>query len=445
MDERVDPRGSANPEPPVSREATAPARTPWRGGASFVVALIVAAGLAFHFWPHGQPAPDGGPAPAGRGMQGPPQLVGFATVDKGDIRVILNELGTVTSLGTVTVKTQIAGQFVEIGFKEGQTVSKGDFLAQVDPRPYQVALQQAQGQLARDQGLLDQAQVDLARYVTLGKQDSISKQQVDDQRFIVEQYKGTVQADQAAVNNAKLNLTYCHIVSPIDGQVGLRQVDPGNYVQTSDANGLVVITQIAPISVLFSVPEDSLADILPELRSGAAMTVDAYDRANVRKLASGQVSTLDNQIDTTTGTVKVRAVFDNADHLLFPNQFVNARLLVRTLKDTTRVPVAAIQRGEPGTFVYVIGADDTVSVRVIKVGPTDDGYAAILSGLEPGDKVVTDGTDRLRDGIKVTLRAPGGGGGRSGHGGGRGATAGPDGGTGQSGDGRRAGGQNKAR
>ena len=433
MDERVDPRGTSDSDAPVSRATQGTSRPSQLGRLLFALVLIAAAGLAFRFWPHGQPAPSGAPPAAGRGTQGPPQLVGFATVDKGDVRVILNELGTVTSLATVTVKTQIAGQFVEIGFKEGQTVSKGDFLAQVDPRPYQVALQQAQGQLARDQGLLDQAQVDLARYQTLSKQDSISKQQVDDQRFIVEQYKGTVLADQANVNNAKLNLSYCRIVAPIDGQVGLRQVDPGNYIQISDTNGVVVITQMSPISVLFSVPEDSLTEILPQIRGGATLNVDAYDRANVKKLATGQVSTLDNQIDTTTGTVKVRAVFDNADHLLFPNQFVNARLLVKTLKDTPRVPVAAIQRGEPGTFVYVVGADDTVAVRVVKLGPTDDGYVAILSGLAPGDKVVTDGTDRLRDGIKVSLRPAAGGG--------RGAA---DAASGRSGEGRRANGQNKA-
>jgi membrane fusion protein, multidrug efflux system len=259
MDERVDPRGTSDSDAQVSRAPHDTGRPSRLGRMVFVLVLIAAAGLAFRFWPHGQPAPSGAPPAGGRGTQGPPQLVGFATVDKGDVRVILNELGTVTSLGTVTVKTQIAGQFVEIGFKEGQTVSKGDFLAQVDPRPYQVALQQAQGQLARDQGLLDQAQVDLARYQTLSKQDSISKQQVDDQRFIVEQYKGTVLADQANVNNAKLNLSYCRIVAPIDGQVGLRQVDPGNYIQISDTNGVVVITQMSPISVLFSVPEDSLA------------------------------------------------------------------------------------------------------------------------------------------------------------------------------------------
>jgi multidrug efflux system membrane fusion protein len=208
------------------------------------------------------------------------------------------------------------------------------------------------------------------------------------------------------VDSAKLNLTYCHIISPIDGQVGLRQVDAGNYVQTSDANGVVVITQMQPISVIFSVPEDNLPDIIQRLHTGATLSVDAYDRANVRKLATGQLGTLDNQIDTTTGTLKLRAMFANPDELLYPNQFVNVRLLVNTMQDTVRVPVPAIQHGEPGTFVYVINANETVSVRPVQLGPTDGGYAAVLSGLQPGDKVVVDGTDRLRDGAKVTIPPP---------------------------------------
>jgi multidrug efflux system membrane fusion protein len=215
-----------------------------------------------------------------------------------------------------------------------------------------------------------------------------------------------VQSDQAQVDSAKLNLIYCHIISPIDGQVGLRQVDAGNYVQTSDPNGVVVITQMQPISVIFSVPEDNLPDIIQRLHTGATLSVDAYDRANVRKLATGQLGTLDNQIDTTTGTLKLRAMFANPDELLYPNQFVNARLLVNTMQGTVRVPVPAVQHGEPGTFVYVINANDTVSVRPVQLGPTDGGYAAVLSGLEPGDKVVIDGTDRLRDGAKVTVPPP---------------------------------------
>jgi multidrug efflux system membrane fusion protein len=371
----------------------------------WLLLLALAAGVGWYLWHKHelQTAARGG---QGRAGQTPPQPVGAATIDKGDIRIILNELGTVTSLDTVTVLTQISGQLTDVGFKEGQVVKKGDFLAQVDPRPYEAALEQTQGTLAHDQGLLGQAQADLKRYMTLGRQDSIAQQQLDDQRYVVAQYTGTVQTDQGTVDNAKLNLAYCHIVSPIDGQVGLRQVDPGNYVTANSTTGIVVITQMQPISVLFSVPEDNLPDIIKRVGAGAILIVDAYDRANVTHLATGQLGTLDNQIDTTTGTVKSRAMFANPDELLYPNQFVNSRLLVNTMQNTTRVPVAAVQRGEPGTYVYVINANNTVSVRPVKVGPTDGGFMAVLSGLQPGEKVVTDGTDRLRDGAPVTVPPP---------------------------------------
>ncbi|HEX3573332.1 MAG TPA: MdtA/MuxA family multidrug efflux RND transporter periplasmic adaptor subunit [Rhodopila sp.] len=403
MDERVDRSAPRVAPDPMTRATPAPPRS--RTG-YWVLTGLIAAGLAgggWYLWSH----PQSGHAPrtftAGRNGQGAPQPVGFATIDKGDIRIILNELGTVTSLDTVTVYTQINGQLQEIGFKEGQVVKKGDFLAQIDPRPYVAALEQAQGTLAKDQGLLAQAQSDLKRYQTLGRQDSIAQQQLDDQRFLVQQYTGTVQTDQGLVDAAKVNLAYCRIVSPIDGQVGLRLVDAGNYVQSSNTTGLVVITQMQPISVLFSVPEDNLPDIVQRTRSGATLSVEAYDRTNTRLLATGELGTLDNVIDTTTGTLKLRAMFANPDEMLYPNQFVNARLLVNTMQDTVRVPVPAVQRGEPGTFVYLINADDTVSVRPIKVGPTDGNYEAVLSGLNPGDRVVTDGTDRLRDGAKVAL------------------------------------------
>lgn len=406
MDERVD-RPEPHAEPgPLSRETRIVRRSRLRGLIILVILLAAGAGAGWYLWTRHatQGAARGGP---GRAAQTPPQPVGAATIDKGDIRIMLNELGTVTSLDTVTVLTQISGQLTDVGFKEGQVVRKGDFLAQVDPRPYQVALEQAQGTLARDQALLGQAQADLKRYQTLGRQDSIAQQQVEDQRYLVAQYTGTVQTDQGAVDNAKLNLAYCRIVSPIDGQVGLRQVDPGNYVQSSSATGIVVITQMQPISVLFSVAEDELPDIVQRIRSGATLTVEAFDRANVRLLATGQLGTLDNQIDTTTGTVKLRALFANPDELLYPNQFVNARLLVNTMRDAIRVPVQAVQRGEPGTYVYVVNANDTVSVRPVKVGPTDGGFMAVLSGLQVGEKVVTDGTDRLRDGAAVVVPAPG--------------------------------------
>jgi multidrug efflux system membrane fusion protein len=405
MDQRVD-RTETEVEPaPLSRKTPAIRRSRLRGLAIPAVLIAAGLGLGWYWWTQHATQPAGRSG-AGRAAQTAPQPVGAATIDKGDIRIILNELGTVTSLDTVTVLTQINGQLTEVGFQEGQVVKKGDFLAQIDPRPYQVALEQAQGVLAHDQGLLAQAQSDLQRYLTLGRQDSIAQQQVTDQRFLVAQYTGTVQADQGTVDNAKLNLTYCHIISPIDGQVGLRLVDPGNYIQTSNTTGVAVITQMQPISVLFSVPEDNLPEIIQQLHAGKTLSVEAYDRANVRKLATGQLATLDNLIDTTTGTPKLRAMFANPDELLYPNQFVNARLLVNTMQDTIRVPVPAVQRGEPGTFVYVINANNTVSVRVVKLGPTDGGYMAVLSGLQPGEKVVTDGTDRLRDGAAVTVPAP---------------------------------------
>ncbi|HYB82067.1 MAG TPA: MdtA/MuxA family multidrug efflux RND transporter periplasmic adaptor subunit [Mycobacterium sp.] len=339
----------------------------------------------------------------GRPPQTIPQPVGAATIGTGDIRVIVNALGTVTPLATVTVKTQINGQLTEVGFKEGQTVKKGDFLAQVDPRPYEAAEQQAEGQLMRDQGLLDQARMDLTRYENLAKTQAVPRQQAEDQIYIVKQYEGTVKADQAQVDTQKLNLVYCHIVSPVDGRVGLRLVDPGNYVQTSDTSGIAVITQLQPISVIFPVPEDNLPQILDQTHAGTPLEVTAYDRADVTKLATGKVTALDGQIDTTTGTVKLRAQFDNADEKLFPNQFVNARLLVSLLHGTVTVPTAAVQRGAPGTYVYLINADNTVSVRPVKLGPTDGEMTAVETGLVAGDRVVIDGADRLRDGSRVTI------------------------------------------
>jgi membrane fusion protein, multidrug efflux system len=349
------------------------------------------------------PAPAGGRAP-----QGAAQSVGAATATLRNIRVIVNALGTVTPLATVTVQTQINGQLTDVGFTEGQLVNKGDFLAQVDPRPYQILKSQYEGQLAHDQGLLAQAQMDLTRYQTLAQQNSIAKQQADDQVFIVQQYQGSVKQDQALVDSEALNIAYCHIVSPVTGRVGLRLVDPGNYVQTSSASGIAVITQLQPITVIFSVPEDDLPEIMPQLNAGTTLTVTAYDRANLHQLATGKVSAVDNQIDTTTGTVKVRAQFDNTDNALFPNQFVNARLLVVTLQNVVSVPTSAIQRGSPGAYVYLINADSTVSMRVVKTGAVDEDNTAVNTGLAAGDRVVVDGTDRLRDGMKVIVAADNG-------------------------------------
>jgi multidrug efflux system membrane fusion protein len=352
--------------------------------------------------------------PSGRFPQGAPQTVGASTAALGDVRVILNELGTVTPLATVTVQTQINGQLTEVGFTEGQLVKKGDFLAQIDPRPYEYLKEQYEGQLARDQGLLAQAQMDQKRYETLAQQNSIARQQAEDQVFIVQQYAGSVKQDQGLVDAQALNLAYCRIVSPITGRVGLRLVDPGNYVQTTNASGIAVITQLQPISVVFTLPEDDLPEITPQFTAGSPLIVTAYDRANLRQLAVGKVSAIDNQIDTTTGTVKVRAQFDNENNALFPNQFVNVRLLVKTLQNAVTVPTSAIQRGAPGTYVYVINADNTVSVRQVSTGAVDGNVTAINSGLSAGERVVTDGTDRLRDGVKVTVAGEGGQGGQAG-------------------------------
>ncbi|MGD0418918.1 MAG: efflux RND transporter periplasmic adaptor subunit [Xanthobacteraceae bacterium] len=338
-----------------------------------------------------------------RNPQSAAQSVGAATIGTGDIRVIVNALGTVTPIATITVQTQIDGQLMEVAFTEGQTVKKGDTLAQIDPRPYQLLQAQYEGQLARDQGLLAQAQVDLVRYQKLAEQNSIARQQYEDQVYIVQQDQGTVKLDQAQVDQQKLNVIYCHIVSPVTGRIGLRLVDPGNYVQASNSTGLAVVTQLQPITVIFPIPEDDLPDIVPPLNAGTTFEVAAYDRANVKLLTTGRVIALDSQIDTTTGTVKVRAQFDNADYALFPNQFVNAQLLVKTLNNVVTVPTAAIQRGAPGAYVYVVNADNTVSVQPIKLGPTDGPMAAVTSGLSTGQRVVVDGTDRLRDGARVTI------------------------------------------
>ncbi len=346
---------------------------------------------------------NAGQTTAGGHGAGAPTAVNTAKAEKGDIQVILNALGTVTPLQTVTVRTQINGQLQTIGFTEGQMVKKGDFLAEVDPRPYQAALEQAQGTLVKDQALLKNAQLDEARYKKLVAEDSIAHQQLDTQASLVRQYQGQVVTDQAAVDNAKLNLNYCHIVSPVTGRVGLRQVDQGNYVTPGDTNGLVVVTQLQPISALFVLPEDNVEAVTKPMHAGQTLQAVAMDKGNTVKLATGALTNIDNQIDTTTGTFKMRAQFDNADESLFPNQFVNIQLLVETQHDQTIVPTSAIQRGAPGTFVYLVGPDSTVSVRPVKLGVSQGERQAIKSGLQPGDTVVTDGVDHLRDGAKVVL------------------------------------------
>jgi multidrug efflux system membrane fusion protein len=342
-------------------------------------------------------------------LGGPPggaetaQTVSVAAVAKGDIPIVLSALGTVTSLASVTIKSQISGYLTQVLFREGQMVRQGDLLAVVDPRSYEVALAQYEGQLQKDQALLQNAQLDLARYRRLNTQDSISRQTVDTAAAAVAQDEGTVRTDQAQVDAQKLNLAYCHITAPVAGRVGLRQVDSGNYVTASDTDGIVVVTQLQPISVVFTLPEDRLPQVMKRLRAGGHLTAAAYDRTNTEKLADGMLETVDNQIDTTTGTVKLRAVFDNADEALFPNQFVNVRLLVNTLQNVVIAPSTAIQTGTPGTFVYLVTGENTVAVRKVKAGAAAEGHVAILSGLAVGDRVVVDGADRLHEGAKVTI------------------------------------------
>ena len=390
--------------PEYLRTAPAPKVKSRRNGRSRLVGLIIVVAvllggyLIFPFDHSTQP--HGG---AGHNRQAAPQPVGAATIEQGDIRVIINALGTVTPISTITVQTQISGQLQDVAFTEGQMVKKGDFLAQIDPRPYQLLQAQYEGQLARDQGVLAQARVDLARYKTLSEQNSIARQQYEDQIYIVQQDEGTVKLDQALVDQQKLNVGYCHIVSPVTGRIGLRLVDPGNYLQTTNTTGIAVVTQLQPITVIFPVPEDDLPEILSQLKTRTPLGVNAYDHASVRLLATGRLAAVDSQIDTSTGTAKLRAQFDNRDNALFPNQFVNAQLVVNTLHNVVTVPTAAIQRGAPGTYVYVIHANDTVSVRPVSIGPTDGPMAAVTSGLSLGERVVVDGTDRLRDGARVTI------------------------------------------
>jgi multidrug efflux system membrane fusion protein len=357
---------------------------------------------------HRSQAAASGPA-AGRGGQNGPVAVAVATVTPGDIQIRIPAIGTVTTLANVTVRTQISGTLQKISFTEGQLVHAGDVLAQIDPRPYEAALQTAQGNLRRDQALLANARVDLNRYEGLVKEDSIAQQQLDTQRALVDQYAGSIESDEGQVKTAQVNLAFTRIVSPVSGRVGIRQVDQGNYVTPGDTNGIVVVNQVQPISVIFSVPEDNVSALLKRVREGATMKVEAYDRADAVKLADGKLSTLDNSIDTTTGTVKLRGQFENADGSLFPNQFVNVSLLLDLLQNQLIMPNSAVRRGAPNgvisTFVYLVNADRTVAVRPVKLGTVDGERVAVTSGVAAGDVVVTEGGDRLRDGASVQLPA----------------------------------------
>jgi membrane fusion protein, multidrug efflux system len=390
--------GYVAPMPTQASPSPAPARHPRRLWPWLL--LVVAALAALLIWraPWRNTATRNGARQASTS-------VGVATATTGDIPVTLNALGTVTSLATATVKSQISGYLTAIPFKEGQVVKKGDVLAQVDPRPYEVALAQYQGQLQRDQALLENARLDYKRYQQLAAQDSTSKQTVDTALATVHQYEGTVRTDQAQVDSEKLNLTYARIVSPIDGRVGLRQVDVGNYVTASDTDGVAVVTQTDPISVVFTLPEDDLEQVLAPSDDGKPRSVGAWDRTFTTQLSSGTLDTIDNQVDTSTGTVKLRALFDNPRGTLFPNQFVNATLLVRTLHGAVTIPSTAVQTGSPGTFVYQLNSDHTVALRKITLGPSAGGRVAVTAGLAAGDVVVVDGADHLSDGAKVTVPA----------------------------------------
>ena len=385
-------------QPALTRPGPRTRRWPWIAAA---VALAVLALAAWYWFGHGSSdqAKGGGKGDAASR----PMPVVAAPARKGNIDVSIDALGTVTPLNNVVVRARVDGQLMSVAFREGQNVKAGDLLAQIDPRPFEVMLTQANGQMARDQAQLKNAQVDLERYQTLLAQDSISRQQVDTQAALVRQFQGAVESDKGAIDNARLQLTYARITAPISGRVGLRQVDPGNIVHASDSNGVVTITQVQPVTVIYPVPEDNVPRIVKRMQTAQSVPVDAFDRGGKTRLATGRLLTMDNQIDTATGTVKVKAEFPNTDGALFPNQFVNVRMVVETHEDTTLVPTAAIQRGAPGTFVFLVKEDKTVAVTPVQVGAVSGETTEVIKGLAPGNLVVVDGADKLRDGASVEL------------------------------------------
>jgi len=395
--------GSKSPQPPAKR------------GWIWWLVLLALAAVGYWQWPKlktflpsGEITPQG-TAKGGRGRRGAggTSQVVAARATKGNIKVYVTGLGAVTPIYTVTVKSRVDGQLMKVLFKEGQIVHQGDLLVEIDPRPFEVQLEQAEGQLIRDQALLKNAHLDLDRYNTLMKQDAIPQQTLNTQEALVTQYEGTIKTDQSQIDSAKLNLVYSHITSPITGLVGLRLVDPGNIVHAADTNGLLVITQLDPISVIFTTAEDQLPPILEKMHAGQQLGVEAWDRELKNKLADGKLETIDNQIDPTTGTLKLRAVFANSNGKLFPSQFVNARLLVEQKQNITLLANSAIQRNSQGNYVWMVNPDQTVNVRPIMVGTTEGDQSEIVSGLEPGDTVVAVGVDRLEEGGKVNAQVPG--------------------------------------
>ena len=402
-----------NESPTTAAESTAaaelqPVTAPASGHARWwlwISLLVLLGGAAL--WSLGKRATQSPPAAEAAAKPAVPSVpVVAVAVRQGEMPVYLTGLGSVTAFNTVTVKSRVDGQLVRVAFQEGQFVHAGDLLAEIDPRPFEVQLTQAEGQLARDTAQLQDAQINLKRYQELVERNLISHQQVDDQAAQVGQYEGAVKMDRGLIDNAKLQLTYSHITAPVSGRIGLRLVDAGNMVHANDQNGLLVITQVQPIAVLFPIPEDNLPPVLKKLNAGERLPVDAFDRAGRTKVATGSLLTVDNQIDQSTGTTRLKAIFENQDNALFPNQFVNVRLLLDVKSEAIIVPTAAIQRGPQGTFVYVVKPDQTVDVRVVTVGPSAGNDSSIESGVSPSEMVVVDGVDKLRPGSPVRVKPP---------------------------------------
>ena len=403
------------PEPGAhGASAAAPSKGRWWLWV-LVVGVVVLGGWYYRSSRNASQAADAAaPGASGKGKGGfnPGNLVVpvvVATAQHGDLPVYFNGLGTVTAFNTVTVRSRVDGQLASVAFKEGQFVHEGDLLAQIDPRPFQVQLEQALGQLAKDQAQRKDAEVNFERYKLLFQEGVIPQQQLDTQGALVGQFDGAITSDQSQIDNAKLQLTYSRITAPISGRIGLRLVDAGNIVHATDTNGLLVITQLQPISVIFTLPQDELPQVNAKLHAGVQLIVDAYDRDDTAKIASGKLQTIDNQIDVTTGTYKLKSVFSNENNALFPNQFVNVHLLVDTKRNLTIVPAAAIQRGPQGTYVYAAGTDNTVKIRVVTIAQTTGDSVGLSGGLTSGDVVVIDGQDKLQDGSKINPSTSSGG------------------------------------